>query len=626
MDWKTVIRDLFAGEGHILDQDVLEELAVHAVSTYDAARSAGRSPAEAEQEVRALIAEWRREANLLQKRPRSTAAVAPPPADGEWIIRVIQDLRYALRLLRSQRSYALPAIVLMALGIGATATLFSVTYGVLERPLPWPDHERLVRVSESRKGATRQLPSLLTNASFLAWKDKAATIESLAAWLMRTSTLTSSTGAERIRVAEVTASLFDVLRSRPIVGTVFKADDETTGRVIVLSYGLWQQQFAGHPEVVGRKIELDRQSYVVVGVMAKEFSFPNRETRAWVPYRVPPVVGPDSSSRNLAMFNAIARLRDGVTPVQAAAEGTARAGTGPDLGMVATAVFGANGPADIVAVPILDWMTGSVRNALVILLAAGVLLLLTAVASVANLQIARAAIRRREMAIRAALGAAPVRLARQLLMESSLLGAAGGVFGLLLAAAVHIALPALLPADFPRVADVIVDVPVVIFTVLLAVAAGMAFGVLPAWTVRKLNLTEAFAADGSGTVIGSGIRSSRGRMLMMAAQVATACILLVGATLLLRTFANLTGADRGYDPANVLTARLSMPDFAYKPQQRAVLLDQILQRIEATPGVKHAAFTDGLPLTSYETSVGFTMRSHREPMALKRRCTQFSAL
>src|SRR5262249_28690091 len=262
---------------------------------------------------------------------------------------------------------------------------------------------------------------------------------------------------ERIRIAEVTSSMFEMLRARPIVGVAFDARDEVQGRnaVTVLSYGIWQQRFAGSRDAIGQTIELDRKPYVIVGVMPRDFLFPDPETRAWIPYYVGPVR--TGQGNLLSMFNAMARLYPGVTAAEAAAEGTAIGRNQPDPGLVATAVFGGNGPVEVGAVRVLDAMTGSVSRVLVVLLAAGILLLFTAAANVANLQLVRATARVRELAIRSAIGAGGGRIAQQLLIESLLIAAAGGLLGLIFTAAVHLTLPTLLPADFPRVADVVVD-------------------------------------------------------------------------------------------------------------------------------------------------------------------------
>jgi len=526
------------------------------------------------------------------------------------------DLRYAVRLLRRQPGYALVVILTMALGIGATTSLGSVAYGVLLKPLPWPDADRLVRLYETRQGSTRRIRPVMTNATYLAWRDQPSTIEGIAAWSGSTMTLTAEGQPERLEIAEVTASLFPLLRARPIIGVLFSAGEEAPGhdRVVVLSFGLWQSRFGGLAEVIGRSIRLDGDSYTIVAVMPREFAFPDREARAWIPFYVRPVVGDDPKARALSMFNAMARLGPGATPAQAAAEGTARGRSGPDPGLVVMAVFGSRGPVEVTAVPVLDAMTGEVRPALIVFLVAVGLLLVTATANVASLQLARATTRRRELAIRAALGAGAGRLTRQLLVESALLGLAGGLVGLTLAFWLHGLLPSLLPADFPRLDDLAVDARVVAFAIGLSLVTGVAFGLLPALHARRENLVELLNED-SLAPSGGGVRSrtARARTIIMIGQVAIATVLLVASAMMARSFVALLSVDPGYDRANLLTARVPIPERSYTPVRRAQLVTSLLDRLRRVPGVAHVAMTTNPPLSGMEQLMAFRMPSRRAP-------------
>ncbi len=607
MDWHTRIRAAFAAERHVPDDGVIEELAQHAAATYAAARADGRSHEDAERQVQDQLASWCREAALLRRRPRRPPLIEPPPASTSGLVGIAHDMRYAMRLLRRRPGYTLVAVLTMALGIGATTALFSVAHGVLLKPLPWPDADRLVRLSETRPGGTNRFPWVMTNATYLAWQEQPSTIEEMAAWRGDTVTMTGAGEPERLRIVAATPSLFPLVRAQPLLGTLFGPDDDRGGAV-ALSYGLWQQRFGGDPDVIGRLIRFDGEPHRVAAVMPRAFAFPDRETRAWVPLRVRPVMGDDPNARSLSMFNAVARLRPGATAAQAAAEGTARGRFAPDLGLVGIAVFGTKAPAEVSAVPYLDAMTADVRPALVVFLIAVGLLLATATANVASLQLARATTRRREIAIRSALGAGNGRLARQLLVESALVGLAGGLVGLLLAAALHRALPSLLPADFPRLDEVSVDLRVTAFAVGLSLLTGVVFGLIPVLQARRLDLVESLAEDSLAPVGGgSRSRTARARTLIMAGQVAIACVLLLGASLLVRSFVALMSADRGYDPSNLLTAALVLPDASYTPQRRAQFLDTLLERLRATAGVREAAVTTILPLTSREAMMGFTM-------------------
>jgi len=310
------------------------------------------------------------------------------------------------------------------------------------------------------------------------------------------------------------------------------------------------------------------------------------------------------------MFNAIAVLRPGVTAAQAAAEGTGRGRFAADTGLTTMAIFGNDGPIAISAQPMRDALTADVRRPLVIMLAAVGLLLITSTANVASLQLARATTRRREMAIRAALGASRARVARQLLSESLMLGLAGGGAGFILAWLLNRLIPTFLPPDFPRLHDLGVDRAAALLSLALGVLSGVVFGLLPVLRVTRVNLVESLSEDGTAPV-GAGIRSrtSRLRILIMAGQVAIACVLLVGASLLGRSFMALLNADRGFDPSGVLTTRLSLPAPGYSPERRHALLTTILDRLAALPGATAVAFTSELPLTPGGSTSAFTLRS-----------------
>ncbi len=420
---------------------------------------------------------------------------------------VLADIHYARRLLLRDRAHTLLVILTMALGISATTVLFSVTYGVLLKPLPWADAERVVRVIETRKGGAPRVAGTVSNGTYLAWRDRPATIENLGGWTSTTVTLTGAGDPERLAVASATPSLFAVLKARPASGRLFDTADETRKHVVLLSYGLWRERFGSSPDAIGRVVRLDGEPYVVVGVMPAEFSFPDRDARAWVPFAVPTVVG-DAGVRRMAIFRALARVRPGITPAQAATEATARGRSAPDPGLAAVALFGSGGPVEVSIVPALDAMTAEVRPAIAIMLAAVVLLLAIGTANVASLQLARAVNRRREFAIRAAIGAGAGRLARQILVESALLGLAGGGVGLAAAGAMLRALPSLLPTDFPRADAIGLDAPVLLLALAVSLAAGAACAILPALQARRMNLVESLAED-SLAPVGGRLRTAR---------------------------------------------------------------------------------------------------------------------
>jgi putative ABC transport system permease protein len=600
MEWTDRVRHAFTNASHTPDLDVIEELAQHARTMYETARADGCTHDEADRRVADQIDRWRLDAAALRHRSRRPPVVEPPAsASPSLLTGLAQDIRYAARLLRRQPRHALLTIVTMALGIGAASILFSVTYGVLVKPLAWPAADRMVVLKETRGGSPPRFGAF-TNAAYLAWKDDATTLEQMAAWSQRLVTISGRGEPERIRITAASAGLFPVLGARPLVGSLFEPKDEASP-VIVLSESLWRQRFGADPAAVGTLLNLDGQAHTVVGVLPDRLLYPDRQARAIVPFAIRPTAG-----NALSLFNAIGLLRPGATAAQAAAEGTARGGFVADTGLTTTAIFGNSGPMAITAQPLKEALTADVRQPLIVLLVAVGLLLVTATANAANLQLVRAIARSREMAVRAALGAGAPRVIRQLLVEGLLLGVTGGAVGLALTWLVHRSLPTVLPADFPRAGDLGVDLAVVIAALVLSIGTSVVCGVFPALRVRRLDLVDALAEERTA---GGGARTARGRMLVMAGQVAIACVLIVGASLLGRSFLALVSADRGYDATDVLSARLSMPGALYPSlERRFTVVEQILDRMRVMPGVIAAAFTSELPLTPGGSTSAFTMK------------------
>lgn len=554
-----------------------------------------------------------RNASALQRRPRHAAAVPPTVADTAFA-GVVQDIRHAFRLLRHEPGFTLVTILTMALGIGVTVTLFSVAYGVLLRPLPWPDADRLVRVEERRGGFRGRTPWTVTNGTYNAWQEAATTVEGVGGWMSMSQTLGGVGDPERLAVAGATPSLFTVLRAGPAVGRLFVEQDAEPGRrgTAILSFGLWQQRFGGDRYVIGRAIQLDDRSYDIVGVMPREFAFPNRDTRVWIPLRPLSLMSGDGRQMRIIVVGMIARLRDGVTAAQAAAEATARARNAPDIRQAALSLFGSRGEVSVAVAPALEVLTAEVRPAIVVLLFAVALLLTASTASVVSVQLARATARRHEMAIRTATGAGLGRLVRQWLTESALLGLCAGIVAIALAGALCRLLPAWLPADFPRVEDVSLDARSMLFLLAVTVAVSAICGTVPALLARPVKLAECLSENGSAPV-GLAMRTpaARMRMSIMSGQVAIACVLLIGGALLARSFMAMVHADRGYDASNLLTARLTFPHQS-QAVRRVQLLEAIQERLRSIPGVRHAAFGNGLPLVNNGNVFGRIIPSPRD--------------
>jgi putative ABC transport system permease protein len=620
MDWKSTVQQVLARRGRLPSsgtaadlalQDMIDEWAQHAALAFEAARAEGRTTAEATAVVTALIEDWASGVQGPPRRRSAPLAVAPPQASSSGWAGWWMDVVYALRLLRTQPGFTAVALLTIALAVGATTTLFSVADGVLGKPLPYPQPDRLVRLEETREGATRELRNLITHVTYHRWRDAPTTMEAITGFRTSTMAVGEAGAVQRLRGIRATASYFTVLGLTPVRGTFFSERDEVQGAapVVVITERLWRDRFGGADDVIGRTLDLDARAHTVVAVMRDRELFPDPEWQFVTPMFVPPVATDPAQGGSVSLFGALARLAPGATLDQALAEATTRARTGPPAQMVDMALWGSQGLRVVKGVSLIDSMTGEVRPAILVFLGAVALLFLTAVANISSLQLARAAARRREFAIRAAIGAGTGRLTRQLLVESGVLGLAGGVLGVGVALALHQALPSLLPADFPRAADVAIDMRTLAFAFGASVLASFVCGVLPAWQVRRLRLVDALQEDGQAPV-GVSARTSVGRfrLAIMVGQVAIAAMLLVGAGVLGRTFTALWNVDRGYEPEHMLTMRLPMPDYAFTEIQRRDVAQALAMRVRTLGGVTAAGFATVLPISNTEALMAFTFR------------------
>jgi putative ABC transport system permease protein len=506
-----------------------------------------------------------------------------------------QDIHYAFRRLFKAPGFALVALVTLALGVGANSAIFSVVNGVLLKPLPYPESDRLVGVYHSWEGARQPM----SGPNFTDVARLSKSLENAAAVSRSRLILTGEGEPLRIDVATVSASLFNVLRVRPSLGRTFNADENTPGKthVVVLSNGLWKQRFGSDPGVIGRRIQLDGESTEIIGVMPAEFSFP-ADRQAWVP-----LVYDESfvtKSRGAWYLSVVARVMPGVTPEQSAAEiqtiGRNLEKQYPDD----------NGSLGMTTLPLREAMVTNIRGAMLVLLGAVGLVLLIACANVANLLLARAAARETEMAVRTALGAGRGRLVRQLLTESAILSICGAALGLLLATWGVSLLIALQPQGIPRLDDVRVDGTVIIFTLATALLTSLLFGVVPAFHATRA-MSYTLKEGGRGTV--STRSGSRMRGALVVAEMALAVMLLVGAGLLMRSFVRLQAVDPGFRPAQTLTFELTLPDVRYQEDAtRIAFFDQLLPRLRALPGVRSAGAVMGLPLSGMNFNISFVVR------------------
>ena len=494
-----------------------------------------------------------------------------------------QDIRYAVRRLAKNPAFTLVALLTLALGIGANTAIFSVVHGVLLKPLPYPDSERLVGIFHVSDGQR----AVMSGPNFMDVRQRSRTLESAAAVTRTRVILTGHGEPVRLEASAVTASLFDVLKVQPALGRRFTDTDNQPGRtsVTILSHGLWRQQFAGNPSVVGSRVTLDGESYEVVGVMPDGFSFPAGRA-LWTPLEFNE--GVLRSQRGAWYLNAVGRVRPEVSLEQAKAEvetiGAQLAQQYPDD----------NESLAISVAQLHDAMVGDVRRTMYVLLGAVGFVLLIACVNVANLLLARAAAREGEIAVRTALGAGRARLVRQLLTESLLLSVVGGLLGLLLAVWGVELLLQLEPQGIPRLAEVAVNGRVAAFSVLLSVVTGFIFGAFPALHTTRSGLALALKEAGRGALTSRG--GSRLRSTLVVAEVALAVTLLAGAGLLIRSFSRLAAVDPGFDVRPALTFTLTLPDARYEePTRQAAFFDQLLPRLEALPGVQQAAAVSALP-------------------------------
>jgi len=506
-----------------------------------------------------------------------------------WLETLAQDLRYTFRMLRRSPGFTAVAVLTLALGIGANTAVFSVVDTVLLRPLPYPDSERLVQMW-STKANTNRWGIWTAYPRFLDWRRLATRFEDMAAVRFWVINLSGGDHPEALHVVVTSSRLFQVLRVQPLLGRTFLPEEDQPGHdhVIILSHGLWQRRFGSDPTVIGRAVDIDQQSYTVIGVMPPGFRFPPDLTASWsIDAWLPPAPDPSRNERESNNYYVVARLKPGITVAQAQAEMDAihhglaeRHWEDRDLG-----------------VKVAGWQqqVGSeVRPALMILLGAISLVLLIACANVANLLLARGAVRQREAALRQALGAGRARLIRQLLTESVLLATFGGTAGLLLAYQ-GLRLFIQLAPDIPRLNETAIDPRVLLFSAVLTLGTGLIFGVVPAWQGSKMDLQNALKESGS-RLTGSSDRA-RVRSSLVIAEMALALMLLAGACLLLRSFLNVEQIDPGFNAKNLLTAFVMLSPAKYPdPRSQAAFFREVIDRIASIPGVECAGGADSAPM------------------------------
>lgn len=490
-------------------------------------------------------------------------------------------MRFAIRSLMRAPGFSAAVVLTLAIGLGANAALFAVVNRILLRPLPYADPARLVAVGETRAGL-RGRPGPVSAPTFLTWQRETRTIERLAAYRPWGFVLTGSGEPERLTGARVSADLFPLLGITPILGRTFTPEEDVFGtpRVAVVSEALWQRRLGSDRDLARRPLVLDGVAHAVIGVLPRGFSLP--EADVYVPLALEPFAIMQPGNRALTV---VGRLKEGSTPALASAEMNAIA---PRL---ATPFTGANAGWGAGAVSLSDYLVGPTRPTVLIAWGAVGLVLLIACANTASLMLARAVARRQEIAICRALGAPRSRLVARVLGESLVLALAGGLLGLPLAIGLLKVVVTLAPPDLPRLDGIGIDVPLLLFTGGLSVATAILFGSLPAARGSRADLSDDLRAGTRGAVVGAG------HYLAVSCQVGLTIVVLVGAGLLVRSFARVLSIDPGFRVDRVLTMTVSLPDAKYgDPRRCAEFFRQLLQRAGALPGVESVGFVSHAPL------------------------------
>jgi putative ABC transport system permease protein len=519
-----------------------------------------------------------------------------------------QDLKYAVRTLAKAPGFALVSMLTLGLGIGANTAIFSVINAVLLRPFPYREPDRLVTV-EHLYPRLNNLEAPVSVPGFRDYRAQEQVFERAAVETGWAPNLTGRGDPERLRASQVTGDWFTTYGVEPMLGRALRPDEAEAGhdKVVVLSHGFWQRQFGGDPAVLGQRLQLNNETYEIVGVMPAAFrSFWNRRAELWAPLVFDPDdFGDDRRTNEFLAFTG--RLKPGVTVAQAQAEMHGLAGR-----LKADFTDSYAPDWDLLVTSLNEQARSTIRRALYVLLGAVGLVLLIACANVANLQLARAAGRTREIAIRVAMGASPRALARQLLTESVLLALLGGLVGLLLAVWGVPALLALNANNLPPSQDIRLDGSVLVFTLVVALVTGLLFGLAPALRVTKGNLHEALKEGSRGSVGDrGGLRLRRG---LVVATVALALTLLAGAGLLIRSFAHLLRVDPGFQPEQVLTFNLSLPTAKYPSDTvQIALFERLTAEIAGLPGVTGVGGTSVLPFGGSWSTGSFSVEGYQAP-------------
>jgi putative ABC transport system permease protein len=615
-DWHAFVRGRLSLPDLVAEREarIVRELAVQLEDFYREARAGGQSEADADAFAQRQIADWDRltrdlrTADAVHLRPaldrvsdRYAAPYGTDPGVITMFVQMLHDARYAVRQLARTPAFTTVALLTLALGIGASTTIFSVVNGVLLRPLPFPEPDALVRVHEivPQYGQFSVAP-----ANLLDWRQQNTVFEHIAGFTSDRATYIGDAGPVMLTGASVSWDLFDLLRVPPALGRSFRADEDVPGKnnVIVISQGLWQRVFGQDSSVLGRAVTLSGVPVTVIGVMPAGFAFPGGGIDYWRPI----AINPADATRGGHFLGVIARRKAGVTLEQTRSEMKTIA----ERLAVQYPKNSANESAEVRGLH--EEVVGGVRTALLTLLGAVAVVILIACANVANLLLVRASVREREIAVRTALGAGRGRLMRQMLAESLVLSLAGGLLGMTLAYFAMPAIQRLGAGSIPRVANVTLDLRVLTFALAVSVLTGILFGLVPAWQASR-TVVGAVLKEGGRSATTSGGRWVRNTLLV--GEVALSIVLLVGAVLLLRSFVKLTNVDPGFRPERVLAFRVALPPASYREDhQRVAFFDRLLDGLQRIPGAGAAGMIQSLPIRNdYMLSFAIQGRPEARP-------------
>ena len=616
-DWRSIVgkrlatlvrTEAFPGGGQRLDE-IVEELAQHLEDEYAEALRAGLSPADAEREVLRRKAEW---SGLARAISSPLSRRSPEPIGDGRGESVAQDIRFALRTLAARPLFTVSIIFLLAMGIGANTALFTVVNSVLFQPLPYHEPERLLAVSEANRRVGGELEaSNMKAANLRDLREGIVALDDISGYWQGPATITGQEEPELIAVIRATNNFFSVLGTEASMGATFPSEQSEAAYTAVLDHGFWVRKFASDPQIVGSDITLDKESYTIVGVLPESFRFLERADAYIVGPKLvpaPPVSFTEDyeSDRSSGYMKGVGRIEPGVTLDQALA----------DLDRIGRALE-AEYPEDLAGrtftgVPLQDSLVGSVEAALFLLLGAVGLVLLIACANVANLLLARASGRRKEMAVRTALGANRGRVVRQLLTESMMLAGAGGLVGVGVSVLAMDALRALIPDSLPRAAEIGADATVLGFTVTISLLTGLLFGLAPALQSAGTDAQTVIRSDARGA--SAGRSSARLRDGLVVAEIALALVLLIGAGLTLRSLVALQSQAPGFDPDRVLTLRLALPQAKYDSDEKiSALYRRLVDEIRPLPGVESAAITLMVPFSGGNANFTYAVYGEAPP-------------